>query len=101
MFETLQIQVSQRTFEPAYSSVRHDVPESLELEHAGLQIDALDIGRRQVVVEVVVVQGEVNCLAVHTAVGSKKTVVLVVAVVVVVETRSCSKVVGSKLVQIR
>ena len=70
------------------------------LEHAGLQIDALDVGGRQVVVEVVFVEGEVNCSAVHTAVGSKKTVVVVVAVVVVVETGSSSKVVGSKLVQI-
>ena len=74
------------------------------LEHLGLQIGALDVGRRQVVVEVVVVEGEVNCSAVHTADGSKKTsvvVVVVVAVVVVVETGSCSKVVGLKLVQIR
>ena len=71
------------------------------LEHAGLQIDALDVGRRQVVVEVLVVEGEVNCLAVHTAVGLKKTVVVVVAVVMVVKTGSCSKVVGLKLVQIR
>ena len=60
----------------------------------------LDVVRRQVVVEVVVVEGEVNCSAVHTAVGSKETVVVVVAVVVVVETGNCSKVVGSKLVQI-
>ena len=71
------------------------------LEHAGLQIGALDVGRRQVVPEVVVVEGEVNCSAVHTAVSSKKTVVVVAAVVVVVETESCSKVVGLKLVQIR
>ena len=73
------------------------------LEHAGLPTDALDVGRRQVVVEVVVVEGEVNCSAVHTAVGSKKTVVVVVAVVVVVvlETGSCSRVVGLKLIQIR
>ena len=70
------------------------------LEYAGLQIDALDVGRRQVVVEVVVVEVEVNVSAVHTAVGSKKTVVVVVAVVVVVETGSCSKVVGLQLVQI-
>ena len=70
------------------------------LEHAGLQIDALDVGRGQVVVEVVVVEGEVHCSAVHTAVGSKKTVVVVVAVVVVVETGGCSKVVGLKLVRI-
>ena len=73
------------------------------LEHAGLRIGALGVGRRQVVVEVVVVEAEVNCSAVHTANGSKKTavvVVVVVAVVVVVETGSDSKVVGSKLVQI-
>ena len=53
---------------------------------------------------VVVVEGEVNCSAVHTADGSKKTavvVVVVVGVVVVVETGSDSKVVGSKLSQIR
>ena len=51
----------------------------------------------------VVVEGEVRCSAVHTAVGSKEMVVVVVAVVVVVvvETGSCSKVVDSKLVQIR
>ena len=49
----------------------------------------------------VIVEGEVNCSAVHTSVGSKETVDVVVAVVVVVETGSCSKVVGSKLVQIR
>ena len=45
-------------------------------------------------------EGEVNCSAVHTADGLKKTavvVVVVVAVVVVVETGSCSKVVGLKL----
>ena len=71
------------------------------LEHAGLQIDALDVGRRQVVLGVVVVEGVVNCSAVHTAVGSKKTVVVDVAVVVVVETGSCSKVVGLKLVEFR
>ena len=72
------------------------------LENAGLQIDALDVGRRQVVVEVVVVEGVVNCSAVHTAVSSKKKkVVVVVAVVVVVETGSCSKVVGLQVVQIR
>ena len=56
------------------------------------------------VVEVVVVEGEVNCSAVHTAVGSKKTavvVVVVVAVVVVVETGIFPKVVGLKLVQLR
>ena len=69
--------------------------------HAGLQIGALDVGRRQVAVEVLVVEGEMNCSAVHMAVGSKKTVVVVVAVVVVVETGSCSKVVGLKLVLIR
>ena len=54
--------------------------------------------------EVVVVEGEVNCSAVHTEDDSKKTavvVVMVVAVVVVLETGSCSKVVGLKLVQIR
>ena len=101
MFETRQIQVSQRTSSADFSSIRHDVPEPLALEHAGLQIDALDLGRRQVVVEVVVVEGEVNCSAVHTAVGSKETVVVVVAVVVVVETGSCLKVVGFKLAQIR
>ena len=59
------------------------------LEHARLQIGALDVGRIQPVVEVVVVEGELNCSAVHTAHGSKKTavvVVVVVAVVVVVET---------------
>ena len=73
------------------------------LEHAGLQIDALDVGRRQVVVEVVVLEHEVNCSAVHAAVGWKKTVVVVVAVVVVVvvETGSCWKVVGLEPVQIR
>ena len=49
----------------------------------------------------VVPEGEVHCSAVHTAVGSKETVVVVVAVVVVVEIGSCSKVVGSKLIQIR
>ena len=73
------------------------------LEHAGLGIGALDVGRRQVVVEVVVVEGEMNCSAVHTADGSKKTavvVVVVVTVVVVVETESDSKVVGSKLIRI-
>ena len=73
------------------------------LEHAGLRIGALDVGRRQVVLVVVVVEGEVNCSAVHTADGWKKTavvVVVVVAVVVVVETGSCPKVVGLKLVQI-
>ena len=73
-------------------------------EHAGLRIGALDVGRRQVVVEVVVAEGEVNCSAVHTAGGSKETavvVVVVVAVVVVVETGSDSKVVDSKLVPIR
>ena len=72
------------------------------LGHAGPQIGALDVGLRQVVVEVVVVEGEVNCLAVHTAGGAKKTavvLVVVIAVVVVVETGSCSKVVGLKLVQ--
>ena len=49
-------------------------------------------------------EGEVNCSAVRTADGSKKTalpVVLVVPVVVVVETGRCSKGVGLKLVQIR
>ena len=100
MYETLQIQVSQRTFSPAHSSIRHDFPESLVLEHAGLQIGALDVGRRQVVVEVVVVEDEVNCSVHQTAAGSKKTVVVVVAVVVVVETGSCSKAVGLKLVLI-
>ena len=49
----------------------------------------------------VVVEGEVNCSAVHTAVDSKETVVVEGAVVVVVETRCCSKVLGSKFVQIR
>ena len=49
----------------------------------------------------VVVEGEVNCSAMHTAVDSKETVVVNVAVVVVVETGSCSKVVDSKFVQIR
>ena len=53
------------------------------------------------VVEVVVVEGEVTCLAVHTLVSSKETVVVVLPVVVVVETGSCSKVVDSKLVEIR
>ena len=82
------------------------------LEHAGLQIGALDVGRRQVVVQVVVVEGEVNCSAVHTAEGSRKAVavvvvvvavvvVVVVAVIVVVETESCLKDVGLKLVQFR
>ena len=70
------------------------------LEHARLQTGAQDVGRRKVVVEVVVVEGEVNCSAVHTAVDSKKTVVVVVAVDVVVETGSCSQVVALKLVQI-
>ena len=46
-------------------------------------------------------EGKVNCSAVHSAFGSKETVVVAVAVVMVVETGSCSKVVGSKLVQIR
>ena len=52
----------------------------------------------------VVVEGEVKCSAVPTADGLKKTavfVVVVVAVVVDVETGSCSKVVGLTLVQIR
>ena len=104
MCETHQIQVSQRIFYPAYSSVRHDVLESPVLEHAGLRIGALGVGRVQVVVEVVVVEGEVNCSAVHTADGSKKTVVVVVvvvAVVVVVGPGSDSKAVDSKLIQIR
>ena len=73
------------------------------LEHAELRIGALGVGRRQVVVEVVVAEGEVNCWAVNTADGSKETAVVgvvVVAVVVVVETGSDSKVVDSKLVQI-
>ena len=48
----------------------------------------------------VVVEGEVNCSAVHTAVDLKKIVVVDVAVVVVVETGSCSKVVDSKFVRI-
>ena len=61
----------------------------------------LDVVGRQVVVEVVVVEGEVNCSAGHTVVDSKETVVVDVAVVVVVETGSCSEVVDSKLVQIR
>ena len=60
----------------------------------------LDVVRRLVVVEVVVVEGEVNCSAVHTAVNSKETVVVGVAVVVVVGTGSCSKVIDSKFVQI-
>ena len=47
------------------------------------------------------VEGEENCYAAHTAVDSKETVVVNVAVVVVVETGSCSEVVDSKLVQIR
>ena len=61
------------------------------LEHARLQIGALDVGRRQVVAQLVVVESEVNCSAVHTTDGSEKTVlgvVVVVAVVVVVETGS-------------
>ena len=49
----------------------------------------------------VVVEGEVNCSAVHTAVASKETVVVDGAVNVVVETGCCSKVVDSKFVQIR
>ena len=64
---------------------------------------ALDLCRRQVVVEVVVAEGEVNCSAVNTQGRSKETtlvVVVVVAVVVVVEAGSDSKVVDSKLVQI-
>ena len=47
----------------------------------------------------VVVEGEVNCSAVHTAVDWKETVVGHGAVVVVVETGCCSKVVDSKFVQ--
>ena len=61
----------------------------------------LDVVQRQVAVEVVVVEGEVNCSAVHTAVDSKETVVVDGAVVVVVETGCCSKVVDSKFIQIR
>ena len=61
----------------------------------------LDVVRRQVVVGVVVVESEVNCPAVHTAVDSKETVVVDGAVVVVVETGCCLKVVDSKFVQIR
>ena len=45
-------------------------------------------------------EGEVNCSVVHTAVGSEKTVVVVVAVVVIAKTGSCLKVVGLRLVQI-
>ena len=74
------------------------------LEHVELGIGALDLGRRQVVVEVVVAEVEVNCSAVDTADGSKDTavvVVVVVAVAVVVEGGSDSKNVDSKLVQIR
>ena len=48
-----------------------------------------------------VVEGEVNCSAVHTAVDSKETVIVDGAVVVVVETGCCSKVVDSKFVKIR
>ena len=101
MCETLQMQVSQRIFEPAYSSVQHDILESGVLEHVEWQIGALGLGRRQVVVEVVVAEGEVNCSAVNTADGSKETAVVVVvavAVIVVLETGSDSKVVDSKLV---
>ena len=74
------------------------------LEHAGLRVGALGVGRRHVVVELVVAEGEVNYSAVNTADGSKETavvVVVVVAVVVVVETGSDSKVVDSILSQIR
>ena len=49
--------------------------------------------------EGVVVEGGVNCLAVHTAVDSNETVVVDGAVVVVVETGCCSKVVDSKFVE--
>ena len=48
----------------------------------------------------VVVEGEVNCSAVHTAVDSKETVVMDGAVLVVLKTGCCSKVVDSKFVQI-
>ena len=61
----------------------------------------INVKKSNVFVEVVVVEGEENCSAVHTAVDSKETMVLDVAVVVVVETGSCSEVVDSKLVQIR
>ena len=61
----------------------------------------LDVVRRQAVVEVVAVEGEVNCSAVHTAVDSKKTVVADGAVVVIVEAGRCSGVVDSKFVPIR
>ena len=60
----------------------------------------LDVVRRQAVVEVVVVEGEVNCSAVHTAIDSKKTVVADGAVVVVVETGCCLGVVDLKFVPI-
>ena len=106
MCETLQIQVSQRIFEPAYSSVQHDVLESRVLEHVELRysldwLGALSLGQRHVLVEVVVAEGKVNCSAVNTANSSKETavvVVVVVTVVFVVETGSDSKVVDSKLV---
>ena len=104
MCKTLQTQVSQRIFEPAYSSVQHNVVESRVLGHVELQIGALGLGRRHVVVEVVVAESEVNCSTVNTADSSKETavvVVVVVAVVIVVETGSDLKVVDWKLVQIR
>ena len=79
------------------------LPEKGVLEHVELGIGALGVGRRRVVVEMDVVEGEVNCWGVNTADGLKETAVVVVvveAVVVVVETGSDSKVVDSKLVQI-
>ena len=106
MCKTLQIQVSQRIFEPAFSSVQHDVLDSRVLEHVELRhsldrLCALPQGRRQVVMELVVAGGEVNRSAVSTADSLKKTavdVVVVVTVVFVVETGSDPKVVDSKLV---
>ena len=118
MCEILQIPVSQRMLESAFSSVQNDVPESRMLEHVDLRhsLDWLgaprhalgslysSTGRRQVAVEVVVAVDEVNCSTVNTADSSKETavvVVVVVSAVVVVKTGSDSKVVDSKLVSTR
>ena len=106
MCEIPQIPVSQIIFEPAYSSVQHDVLESPVLEHVKLRrslekLGALSLRQRQVAVEEVVAEGKANWSAVNTADSSKETavvVIVVVTVVVVVETGSDSKVVDSKLV---
>ena len=106
MPEILQIPVSQRIFEPADSSVQHDVLESRVFEHVKLRhsldcLGALSLIQRQVAVQVVVAEGKVNCSGVNTADSSEETavvVVVVVALVVVVETGSDSKVVDLKLV---